>query len=85
MRPYTCFSNVASDIFMVLSFLFLGLFHWQMYDVTGRASSSSHAPSGPGERKGDMGGWIATKACSRAETCVQEADFLRKKKKKLFI
>ena len=56
-----------------------------MYDVTGRASSSSHAPSGPGERKGDMGGWIATKACSRAETCVQEADFLHKKKKKLFI
>ena len=56
VRPYTCmcFSNIASDIFMVLSFLFLGLFHWQMYDVTGRASSSSRAPSGPGERKGDM-------------------------------
>lgn len=56
-----------------------------MYDVTGRASSSSHAPSGPGERKGDMGGWTATEACSRAETCVQEADFLCKKKKMLFI
>ena len=79
-----CFSNVASDIFMVHSFLFLGLFDWQIYDVTGRASSS-HAPSGPGEQKGDMGGWIATKACSRAETCVQEANFLRKTKKKLLI
>ena len=53
-----------------------------MYDVTGRASSSSHAPSCPREQKGDMGGWIATKACSRAETCVQEADFLCKKEKK---
>ena len=29
---------------------FLGLFHWQMYDVTGSAPSSSHAQSGPNER-----------------------------------
>ena len=52
-----------------------------MYDVTGRASSS-HAPSCPREQKGDTGGWIATKACSRAETCVQEANFLCKKERK---
>jgi len=56
-----------------------------MYDVTGRASSSSHAPSCLREQKGDMGGWIATKACSRAETCVQEADFLCKKEKKIYL
>ena len=64
---------------MVLSFFFLGLFHWQIYDVIGRASPSSQTSVAPGLRKGDSGGQTATKVCSRAETYVQEADFLEKR------
>ena len=47
-------------------FPFLGLFHWQC-SWKGFFTCSTD----PGERKGDMGGCIATKACSRAETCAR--------------
>ena len=37
----TCFSNITSEIFVLLSFCFQGCFHMHAKDVTGSSSASS--------------------------------------------
>ena len=61
-----CFSNVASDIFRLLSFLFLGFFHWQGSDVTGTESASSSSAI-LDEVTGNRTGVIAASACNSAD------------------
>ena len=39
--PSTCLLNVASANGRLASLRFFGIFHWQAYEVIGRASSSS--------------------------------------------
>ena len=59
---------------MLLSFLFLGIFHLQVYDVMGSGDSLSPGVKGVAwncESASD------TKAWSKPETSVQVADFLQ--------
>ena len=74
--------NTAADMGKLLSFLFLGTFHWHRYEVTGITSSSLSdrtvwTVAGHGW---ELAVVMATSACNTAETCVQLADFLFKKK-----
>ena len=73
--PYMCFSNVASDIFRLLSFLFLGGFHWHGSDVHGMESASSSSATLE-EATGNGTRVIAASACNSPDICVHEADFL---------
>ena len=59
---------------MLLSFLFLGTFHLQVYDVMGSGDSISSMVEGVAC---NCAGVSDTKAWSKPETCVQVADFLQ--------
>ena len=76
--PYTCFTNFTSDMGILLCFRFLGGFHWQEYDVTGRSSSLTAKDDGiPLGCSWNVTGVSATRACSSADTWVQLADALK--------
>ena len=62
----------------LICFRFLGGFHRQAYDVTGISSSRATGVNGPPLGCNcNITGVIATRACSKAETCVQLADDLK--------
>ena len=74
----------------MLSFLFLGTFHWQRYEVTGITSSSSSAD----DVEDDVGctlkffAVIATSACNTAETCTavfEKHNYQKQKKRRISI